>query len=378
MNIASIINKFFKNIEILDYKVFGNGHINDTYLVDIVYKSNGIKDSFILQRINHIVFKDPLIIMKNIRIISDHIRTKLEKNNEIDIDRKSLSIIQTIDNQDVYIDENNNYWRVFLYIKDSKTIEFTNSKEKLFAIASTYGKFLTQLSDLEPNSVTQTIPNFHNIKIRFEEFKLASRQNKYNRKANISDEIKFLKLNKYEFNDLDEKILNDFFPIRVTHNDTKTNNVLLDSQTGKGLCVVDLDTIMPGYSIFDFGDLVRSSLRNAPESEKDLSKIYVDLEIFTAITKGFLSETKNILTQNEIDNLVNGSIVITMMIGMRFLTDYLNGDKYFKTSYNEQNLDRCRVQFKLVNSMQKNKDKMEEIVHYLFLQKPPVSITSTV
>ncbi len=365
MNIDSIINEFFKDIVVCNYKVFGNGHINDTYLLNIVYKSNGIKDSFILQRINHIVFKDPLIIMKNIRIISDHIRIKLEKNNEIDIDRKSLNIIKTIDNQDIYIDENNNYWRVFLYIKDSETIEFTNSKEKLFAIASAYGKFLTQLSDLEPNSVTQTIPNFHNIKIRFEEFKLALSQNKYNRKANISDEIKFLKLNKYEFNDLEEKILKDFFPIRVTHNDTKTNNVLLDSQTGKGLCVVDLDTIMPGYSIFDFGDLVRSAIRNAPESEKDLSKIYIDLEIFTAITKGFLSETRNILTQNEIDNLVSGSIVITMMIGMRFLTDYLNGDKYFKTSYNEQNLDRCRVQFKLINSMQENKDKMKEIVKKL-------------
>ena len=224
---------------------------------------------------------------------------------------------------------------------------------------SAFGKFLTHLSDLSTDNIFITIPDFHNTKTRYSDFMDSLDKDHFNRKKDIEDEAGFLTSHNRIFKDL-EHIINSSIPLRVTHNDTKVNNVMLDKKTGMSLCVVDFDTIMPGYSIFDFGDLVRSAIRNAPECEKDLSKIYVDLDRFKAITEGFLSETKNILTQTEIDNLVTGSIVITMMIGMRFLTDFLNGDKYFKIAYEQHNLDRCRVQLKLVRSMLENKDKMEK------------------
>ncbi len=364
VNINHIVENFFINSELKNYHPHGNGHINDTYIVHLDNKENNniSQEKYILQRINTHVFKTPSDIMNNITIVSDHIKSKLLRDRVNDIDRKVLTVIPSINGDYIYIDDKNNHWRVYKFIEGTETFDYSNSQKQLYTVAASFGKFLTQLSDLSSNSLSIIIPDFHNTEVRFEEFKTALKGNAFDRKKHIKKEIQFLNDNLSVFKNIENIINNGSLPLRVTHNDTKINNVLLDRQTGEGLCVVDLDTIMPGYSIFDFGDLVRSAIRNASESEKDLSKIFVDLDRFRSITRGFLSETREILTKTEIDNMVTGSIVITMMIGVRFLTDYLNGDKYFKTSFQEHNLARCRVQFKLVESLLEKKEKMEEIV----------------
>jgi len=356
-NLSEIIDKFKIKGKIINIDKYGEGHINDTFIVE-----TATDDKYILQRINKSIFKDPKGLIDNIVKISEFIKKKLIKEQYEDIFRHSLTLIQTKNNKFFHIDGDNNYWRLFDFINGGKTYETTDNSSILFEASASFGRFIRLLDDFPINKLSIIIPKFHDIKFRFSEFKKACEKDSKKRVKTAIKETEFVFDMKERFFKLASVFENGILPIRVSHNDTKINNVIIDEKTGKGLAAIDLDTVMPGYSIFDFGDLIRTSISISKEDETDLAKINIQTNRFEAVLKGFLSETKNILTKDEISNLVSGSIIMTSMIGMRFLTDYLSGDVYFKTDYPEHNLIRCRVQFKIAKEMIKNENTLNKIV----------------
>ncbi len=347
---------------------FGCGHINDTFAV-YFKKTFERPDRYILQRINHNIFKNPDELMQNIENVTAHIRKKVD-NNCGDIKREVLTIIKTIDNKNYYIDDNGNYWRGYVFIDDATSYQVVESPEQFYKAAKAFGKFQKQLSDFPANTLFETIPNFHNTQSRFEAFLLALGNDFMKRADGVKEEIMFALQRKSDASVLINLLKENKLPLRVTHNDTKLNNVMIDNKTGEGICVIDLDTVMPGLSLYDYGDSIRFGANPAAEDEKDLSKVYMELGLFEIFTKGFLEEAAESLTETEIEYLPFAAKIMTFECGLRFLTDYLNGDTYFKIHREGHNLDRCRTQFKLVADMEVKMDQMKEIVskyilHYI-------------
>jgi len=358
------INKIAKKFNIKgilkSFQAYGNGHINNTYILK--YEQENNINKYILQRINKTVFKKPEMLMDNITIVTEHIKKQLQKNGETDIARKTLNLIKTNTGKNFFIDEYEDYWRVYDYIRDGETYDNPLDLSVLFEASASFGKFLKLLKNIPQDSIKTIIPDFHSTKSRFSQFQTACKSDTMLRVKTVNEEIDFLINMQERFKNLENIIDANTLPLRITHNDTKINNVIIDKKTKKGLAVIDLDTVMSGFSIFDFGDIVRTSVSACNEDEKNLDKIFADSTRFKAILKGYLSETMGFLQEVELLNLVNGGIIMCSMIGMRFLTDYLNGDIYFKTHYTNHNLDRCRVQFKLANSIIKIEKQLNEIV----------------
>jgi Ser/Thr protein kinase RdoA (MazF antagonist) len=346
----SIISRFRIEGQVKHAFPFGSGHINDSYKVMTNDKN------FLLQRINHNIFKDIPGLTNNITRITDHLRDRLTEENQ-----QVLIPVRTNKGDYILKDEEDDYWRVFDFIEGSKSYDRVGNPEIACEGGRAYGQFLKMLDDFPVDTLIETIPRFHDIEFRLENFREAVLENIAGRAGEVQNEIDFANKRSDEMQLVSNLGKAGKLPLRVTHNDTKINNVLFD-QDNKAICVIDLDTVMPGYVHFDFGDAIRTFTNTADEDEKDLTMVSMNINLFEAFAKGFLSETKNILKKEEIETLAFSARLMTYIIGLRFLTDYLQGDVYYKTRFPGHNLIRARVQFRLVESMEEQRVKMESII----------------
>lgn len=345
--------------EIEEVKAFGNGHINDTFLVKT--REGDKEEKYILQRINHGIFKDVEKLMENYCSVCDYLKEVVKKRGG-DPHRETITVVPTKSGKSFLKDSKGNYWRGILFIKDSLTVEVIECKEDFYKTGKAFGDFQNMLSAYKADTLFESIPNFHNTKERFKTFLEAVEKDEAGRKNEVEAEINFILEREGDTAVLVNMLQAGELPLRVTHNDTKIGNIILDKDTKEGICIIDLDTIMPGLSLYDFGDAIRSGATYAAEDEKDLGKVYIDLELFEAFTQGFIEGSDNVLTSKEIEMLPTGAKVIILEQGIRFLTDYLNGDVYYKTSYEKQNLDRTKTQLKLVADMESKWSELNEIV----------------
>lgn len=356
-----IIKHFNVEGELASYVTFGNGHICDTYLVSL-HNGDHLK-KYTLQRINNSVFPDVEGLMNNIERVTEHVKQKIIENGG-NPKRNTLSLVKTIDGKSFY-KEGDNYYRMYPYIRDAFTLDVVSDIELLKESARAFANFQKMLSDFDASKLVEIIPNFHNTIKRFEHFVKVLNKDKYNRARSCKKEIDFILERKDDCSRIVNLIEEGKIPLRVTHNDTKLNNVLLDEKTKKGICVIDLDTVMPGSSLYDFGDAIRFGCNTALEDEEDLSKVQFSLDYFKGYTEAYLEILKDTLCENEIKNLAFAGKLLTLECGIRFLDDYLNGDHYFKISYPTHNLVRAKNQLKLVKEMEKHMDEMEKIVEEL-------------
>ena len=337
---------------------YGDGHINDTFL--LTYQTAAGPAEYVLQRINKNIFTDSEGLMANMKAITEYIRD-LVKREGGDPRREVLTIVPTRDGKTHHVDGEGYCWRTTLLIPDVFSYSVVVDGEQLCETGRAFGHFVKTLDRFDAATLKETIPDFHNTKKRFETFRRAVQEDKWGRKEDASAEIEFAMRYGSFVSTLVDQLESGELPLRVTHNDTKINNVLMDKTTGKAICVVDLDTVMPGLVAYDFGDSIRSGTNPADEDERDLSKVRMDIGLYEAFAKGYLSEAGDILTEKEVLSLPVGAKMITLECGIRFLTDYLEGDHYFKTHRPGQNLDRTRTQFKMVADMDKCWDEMVEI-----------------
>ena len=350
-DLSLVLSKFNINAVTSPY---GEGHINDTYL------AQAESSKYILQRINHGIFKEPEKLMQNIVSVTEHLRGKITTRGGNPV-RETLTVLKTLDGKDYCKDDNGNYFRMYIFVEDTNTYQAVDSPRQLYNSARAFGRFQNDLADFPANTLHETILNFHNTGSRFNDFLASVKNDKAGKKSKVEAEINFAVERERNTSIIVDALKNDEIPLRVTHNDTKLNNVLFDSTTDEGICVIDLDTVMPGSLLYDFGDSIRFGASTAAEDEKDLSKVECSMELFEAFTKGFLEELGSI-TANELELLPFGAKMMTYECGIRFLADYLDGDTYFKTHYPEQNLDRCRTQFKLVADMENKMEQMKGVV----------------
>ena len=336
---------------------YGNGHINDTFLV--------VRDKrYILQRMNHQIFTNPEGMMKNILGVTEHIRKKNEDRGG-DVQRCTLTVVPTLDGKKYFKDSIGSYWRLYDFVEGTVTKETVEDPADFYACAKAFGQFQQELSDYDASGLYPTIENFHNTPWRYENLMAAIEKNTSGRVGEVEAEIKFAK-DRYDFACVLERAReNGTLPLRVTHNDTKLNNILFDEKTAEPICVIDLDTVMPGYSVTDFGDSIRFGANTAVEDETDLSRVSLDLNLFELYAKGFIEGCGGKLTDTELDLLPEGAMMMTFECGMRFLTDHIDGDVYFKIHREGHNLDRCRNQFALVADMERKLPEMRAIINKL-------------
>ena len=360
MEIKDIIAHFRINGSILKAEPFGNGHINDTYL--LVYNQSGTGKKYILRKINKYVFKRPETVIQNSLKITGHIKNHLKNSGIKDISRLVVQFVKTFDDKPFFTDENDDYWCVILFIENAYTVDYVRKPNQAYEAAKAFGLFQKLISDAPVNEYQYTIPDFHNLQRRLNLFDSVLADDMNSRKESAEPEIELALKYRLLETRIESLLERDELPLRIVHNDTKINNVMLDNETDEGICVIDLDTIMPGYIISDFGDMVRTFTSPAAEDEKDTSKVTMRIDIFKALVHGYLSQLKEILTQAEIDNLVYGAQLITYEQSIRFLTDYLNGDVYYTTAYDNHNLVRARNQFALLKKIIEQSGEMEKIV----------------
>jgi hypothetical protein len=346
--------------EYVDHVRYGSGHINDTFLIRF-QQVDGMMNKYILQRMNHEIFKNPDQLMRNICNVTAFLRGRIAETHG-DVDRETMNVIDTKEGGSYYKDTIGAYWRAYLFIDDAISYDQVNKPEDFYESAVSFGRFQHLLKDFNADSLFETIPDFHNTPMRFKAFVKATEEDVCRRAAGVQKEIEFLLQREQVMKVCMEHLKTGKLPLRVTHNDTKMNNILIDKTTGKGVCVIDLDTVMPGLSIFDFGDSIRFGANTATEDETDLSKVSLNIELFEQFTKGFLVGCQGSLTETELDMLPMGALLMTLECGMRFLTDYLQGDHYFRIHREGHNLDRCRTQFTLVEDMEHKLDQMNRIV----------------
>lgn len=348
-----ISSQFLIEGEFESFETHGNGNVNDTFLV-FVRDGDGI-NRYTLQRINHLVFKEPESLMANFERVTSHL---LKKSIEQNHGQEVLSLVPTVSGKSFFRNEDGTYWRMTKFITGGRSFEIPEGDHHAYEAAKAFGRFQSDLDDLEGPDLVETIPDFHNTPKRYERFLEALEKDPSNRAPEASDLVDFAKSNK----DLADRIISEDFPVRVVHNDTKLNNVLLHKTTGNAMCVVDLDTVMPGCALHDFGDLVRTAACSVEEDEPDSQKVRFLPRRFDAILQGYLEGANGMLVRKEIENLAIAPLVITYELGIRFLTDFLEGDAYFKISYPEHNLVRTRAQFALIASMREHFMEMQEMV----------------
>ena len=359
--IHSIVSLFGLTAQSVDCEPFGSGHINRTYLVELKTK-DGATEKYILQAINTHVFKNIYDIMDNIAHVTTHLQKKIDEKERV------LSFLKTGTGDTYYVDEDGLFWRMYRFIDDALCLQLPETDRDFYECAVAFGRFQRHLSDFPADILHETIPDFHNTAKRYQTFLKAVEEDALSRADSVRDEIGFVMARKDFYPLLEEEYRAGRLPHRVSHNDTKCNNVLLDKQTREPLCVIDLDTIMPGFSVTDFGDAVRFGASTAQEDERDLDKVHFDMNKFKVYTEGFLDGCGGLLTDQEILLLPEGAKMMTVECGMRFLTDYLEGDVYFRTDREGQNLDRCRTQFRLVEEMEEHWQEMKDTVS-AFLSK---------
>ena len=345
-----ILQQFAVNTKIEPY---GNGHINDTYCLT--------EPRYILQRINTDIFKHPHELMENIENVTSFLREKIKKNGG-DPQRETLTVIKTVDGKNYYQYDENNVFRMYLFVENTKSIENSKTPEDLYEAGVGFGRFQRMLSDYPADTLHESIKDFHHTPKRVEALKLAIREDKAGRAASVEAEISFALEQAVWADQVVKGIEDGSIPLRVTHNDTKINNILFDQETGKAVCVIDLDTVMPGSMLYDFGDALRMGGSTGAEDETDLSKVWFDETAFEAFAKGYLSELKDDLTETELELLPFSVKLMTYECGIRFLTDYLNGDTYFKIHREHHNLERARNQFKLVADIAGKEERLSAMI----------------
>ncbi len=358
-DIEEIKEHFNFNGEYAGFYPIHNGHINNTYVLE--FDHNGENKAFLLQQINTYVFTDPDKLMENVVGVTEYLH-KIIVENGGDPERETLNVIKTKDGAPYFVSKDNRYWRCYNFITDAYTCQAIDNPVVFYNSAVAFGNFQRLLADYPADSLHETIPNFHNTVSRYSDLMEAVKNNIAGRLDSVKEEVEFAEEREGDTHVVVDLIAQGKLPMRVTHNDTKLNNVMFDNKTDKGICVIDLDTVMPGSSLYDFGDSIRFGANHAAEDEKDLSLVYLDLDLFEQYCRGYLESAGKSLTKTEIEYLPFSAKLMTFECGMRFLGDYLNGDTYFKVSYPEHNLDRCRTQFALVADIEKKFDKMKEIV----------------
>lgn len=352
--LKNIVAQFVKSADNAIIKPLGKGHINDSFRVEV----DG--NEYVLQRVNHDIFKNVAELQNNIMRVTMHIRQKLMEAKVEDIDRKVLTVIPTHEGKLYFQDEEGNYWRMMDFIKDSMSYEEINP-ELAYRAGLAFGDFQKMLSDLPNGPLFETIPNFHNIESRLDTFRSSVRANKVGRLLEVNDLVQELEARAEDMCKAERMHREGKLVKRTNHCDTKVNNILFDQEENV-LCVVDLDTVMPGFVLSDFGDFIRTGANTGAEDDKNLDNVGVDLAIFEGYTKGYLENAASFLTDTEIENLAFGAKLLTYMQTVRFLTDYIDGDTYYKIAYGNHNLVRSLAQFKLLQSLEENFDKMQEIV----------------
>lgn len=363
-NVRQLGRKFDLEGDFQSYKAYGSGHINDTILVE--YRDEEVENSetkrYLHQRVNHHVFKEPHKVMDNIDLVTEHQRSIMRAEEVDDLGRKALSLVRTKEGKTWCQDADGYFWRTYDFIEGAESYDFVSTPKQAYEAAKAFGEFQRMLLNIDPSTVHETIRDFHNTPKRVEQLAQAIHQDPFNRIRRCKPEL----AQAMEYSPLAPKLLDlnrrGEIPLRVIHNDTKINNVLFDKQTGEAICVIDLDTVMPGLSLYDFGDMVRTATCPADEDEQDLSKVYIDEKLFEAVVEGYWTYAKDFLTQAEVDHLVLSGMIITYELATRFLADYLLGDIYFKVHRERHNLERARTQFRLVQSMMEKKDTLEAIV----------------
>ena len=353
-HVKEIINKFVDTGEGLEIKPLGKGHINDSFRV-----KDG-DNEYVLQRINHTIFQNVSELQNNIVRVTSHIRKKLTDANVMDVDRKVLTFLPAKDGKYYFEDADGNFWRMMDFIKDSMSYEEINP-DLAYKAGLAFGDFQKMLADLPDGPLFETIPDFHNIESRLDTFRESVKYNKVGRLYEVNELVKEIEARAEEMTKAERLHREGKLVKRTNHCDTKVNNILFDND-GNVLCVVDLDTVMPGYVLSDFGDFIRTGANTGAEDDQNLDNVGVDLDIFEGYTKGYLESAAEFLTDVEIENLAFGAKLLTYMQTVRFLTDFIDGDTYYKIEYGNHNLVRSLAQFKLLQSLEENFDKMQEIV----------------
>ena len=353
-HLGAIAHRFQIGGEFVGANPCGSGHINDTWCA--VFRHKGEIGPFILQRVNTSIFKDPAALMEKIQRVTAHIAAQVA--GEPDCDRRVLTLIPACDGRAWLVDRNGQWWRAFRFIENARSKDAVESPEQAFQAARAFGRFQKLLAGLPAPRLRETIPDFHNTPKRFKTLEQVIASGQAGRAVMAKSEIEFALAR----GSLAGVLVNAGLPERVTHNDAKLNNVLLDEVTGEGLCVIDLDTVMPGLALYDFGDMVRTTTSPAREDERDLSRVGMQFPMFEAVVRGYLSSAGCFLTKAEKQHLVVSSKLIAFEQGIRFLTDFLAGDTYFKVHRDAHNLDRCRTQFKLLKSIERQEERMNRLV----------------
>lgn len=355
--LKNIVSNFAIEGTVTDIKPLGNGLINDTYAVI----TEGSDNNYILQRVNHNIFQNVELLQNNIVAITDHIRAKLAEKGEDDIERKAIKMIEAKDGKLYYFD-GESYWRIMILIPETKTFEEV-TPEFAYSTGLAFGDFQSMLADL-PTELGETIPDFHNMEFRLEQLEDAIEADKAGRVEAMSEIIEEIDDRADELCKVQQLFREGKFPKRITHCDTKVNNILFD-KNGDVLCVIDLDTTMPGFVLSDFGDFIRTAGNTGKEDDTDLNAVGVNMDIFKAFAKGYIESTKGFLTEIEKEMLPYGAKLLAYMQTVRFLADYLNGDTYYKTAYPEHNKQRTLAQLKLLRSIEAHEAEMQEYINSL-------------
>jgi len=359
-DVRQIAGLFDMRADFVDAQPYGSGHINDTYCA--WYDQAGIRIRYIHQRINHHIFKDPASLMENIERVTAHSLARLLDQNHPEARRRTLSVVPSMDGKPYVVDREGNFWRTYPFIERARGYDEIRTNLQAEQAAKAFGEFQKLAADLGGKRLNETIPNFHHTPKRLQALQDAIAGDSFGRARNCQSEIEFALARATDCRKVTDLIAAGVIPERVTHNDTKLNNVLLDDVTSEGVCVIDLDTTMPGSVLYDFGDMVRTATPTTREDETDLSLIGIRLDRFDALVRGYLDSAASFLNRTEVDHLAFSGKLLTMECGIRFLTDYLQGDTYFKTKRPGHNLDRCRSQFAMVKAIEENLERMEEMV----------------
>ncbi len=357
--VAALFSLEGEPVEIIPY---GNGHINDTYRVTCCPAAG--ERRYILQKMNRNVFERPEELMENLCGVTEWLKKKITENGG-DALRETLSLVPVRDGKPYLRDADGEHWRAYLFIENATSYDLVEKDEDFYQSAVAFGRFQRLLADYPADTLHETIPDFHNTPDRLAKLEAALEADVCGRANGVQEEIRFVLERRSLTHALTDRLRDGTLPLRVTHNDTKLNNVLIDDQSGKAICVIDLDTVMPGLSLYDFGDSIRFGASTAAEDERDLSKVSCSLHLFELYAKGYIEGCAGALTDAELDMLPMGAIVMTLECGIRFLTDYLEGDHYFKIHREGHNLDRARTQFRLVADMEEKLPQMKEIVKRL-------------
>ena len=356
-HIPTVISNFCTDGEHYDFELYGSGHINESFYVKS--RDNGHRD-YLLQRINHHIFKDVPGLMSNIKLVTDHLKSKLQKASGVNVHNEVLTLIPTKQNQYYMLDHEGSYWRMYDFLNTNR-YDVLETEQQAYEGGKAFGKFQTMLSDMDAGLLIETIPQFHNIEMRLSRFDEAICTDVADRVKDVGAEIGFVRERAERMKAILDNSDKSPLPVRIIHNDTKFNNVLLDKQD-RAQCVIDLDTVMPGYVAFDFGDAIRTIINTAAEDEENLSKIQLNIPLFKAYTEGYLKEAGFFLSPAEVESLSKGVLLIPYEQIVRFLTDYIEGDTYYKIQFQEHNLQRTCAQIELLKKLEEKYDTLEEIV----------------